>query len=783
MKKKTIRKSILLNNLIIISITLIFFGCMTIFIMYQKMQSDIVEKNAMITMALGDQLATVESDPQKIAKYISNLYDVDTNSKIMFDNLSNIKKENNFILNVEIIDAKGQVVLSQLDADDIGINRSGEEFYKKLCSAATGSYWSEPFQSTAIGGLAYAYTYKSPKNYYVTIYSSLKALSEISKYYGEKFGDYIQVDIVDEYGRYVSHENLDYVHFRMVDQNINAIKEVAQGYLRYKIIDIGSVKYVMTATSMHNSRWYIVIYQPFSVVFGPLRKLILILTALIGFAALIGTIDSYIYSGQINHYVLKLKDFVEKAAVNAYKAEVPDFKFVGLNNVAHEFSELMNVVHQRDEQLTFMAYNDPLTNLGNRLLISKDIMEKIADENDDQLTIVLLNIDAFKIINDLYGHQIADKILIYIGHEIKEFNEIYACSAYRIGPDEFAVLFRQTLELDEIMTLLKPLKDALIHGIFIDDKNIRISMTSGVSVYDAFAMDKSELLSYADMALIDAKTKSRGSICLFNQEMKVKMKYDSGMDQFLRTALEENMFELFFQPQINIAEQKIEGFESLIRLRKRSGEYIPPNQFIKIAENTGLIIEIGEWVLREAISRLQQINETFGSEYKMAINISTIQMNHPEFAASAIGIVSNSNAPLERLEFEITESVFINEGSDAFHSLQKLHDFGINFALDDFGTGYSSLSYLTSMPFQTLKIDRSFIADVETKEVKKSMLEAIISMGHKLHYKLVAEGIENEEQKKICSEYNCDIIQGYYYSKPLPFEDLINYIRSTDIKY
>ena len=167
----------------------------------------------------------------------------------------------------------------------------------------------------------------------------------------------------------------------------------------------------------------------------------------------------------------------------------------------------------------------------------------------------------------------------------------------------------------------------------------------------------------------------------------------------------------------------------------------------------------------------------------MAINISTIQMNHPEFAASAIGIVSNSNAPLERLEFEITESVFINEGSDAFHSLQKLHDFGINFALDDFGTGYSSLSYLTSMPFQTLKIDRSFIADVETKEVKKSMLEAIISMGHKLHYKLVAEGIENEEQKKICSEYNCDIIQGYYYSKPLPFEDLINYIRSTDIKY
>ncbi len=266
MKNKTIRKSILLNNLVIISITLIFFGCITIFIMYKKMQSGIVEKNAMITMALGDQLATVESDPQKIAKYISNLYDVDTNSKIMFDSLSNIKKENDFILNVEIIDAKGQVVLSQLDADDVGINRSGEEFYKELSSTATGSYWSEPFQSTAIGGLVYAYTYKSPRNYYVTIYSSLKALSEISKYYGEKFGDYIQVDIVDEYGRYVSHENLDYVHFRMVDKNISAIKEVAQGYLRYKVLDIGSVRYVMTATSMQNSRWYIVIYQPFSAV-------------------------------------------------------------------------------------------------------------------------------------------------------------------------------------------------------------------------------------------------------------------------------------------------------------------------------------------------------------------------------------------------------------------------------------------------------------------------------------------------------------------------------------
>ena len=783
MKNKTIRKSILLNNLIIISITLIFFGCMTIFIMYQKLQSDIVEKNAMITMALGDHLATVESDPQKIARYISNLYDVDTDSKIMHDSLSNIKKENDFILNVEILDAKGQVVLSQLDADDIGINRSGEEFYKKLSSTTTGSYWSEPFQSTAIGGLVYAYTYKSPRNYYVTIYSSLKALSEISKYYGEKFGDYIQVDIVDEYGRYVSHENLDYVHFRMVDQNINAIKEVAQGYLKYKIIDIGSTSYVMTAVSMYNSRWYIVIYQPFSAVFGPLRDMILILVALICFAAMIGTGVSYVYSGQINHYIVNLKEFVEKTATNAYKDEVPDFKFVGLNNVAYEFSELMNVVRQRDEQLTFMAYNDPLTNLGNRLLISKDIMEKASDGKDDQLTIVLLNIDAFKIINDLYGHQIADKILIYIGHEIKKFNELYACSAYRIGSDEFAVLFRQPLGLDEITTLLKPLKDALIHGIFIDDKNIRISITTGVSVYDASAMDKSELLSYADMALIDAKAKSRGSICFFNHEMKVKMKYDSGMDQFLRTALEENMFELFFQPQINIVEQKIEGFESLIRLRKGNGEYIPPNQFIRIAESTGLIIEIGEWVLREAISRLQQINETFGSEFKMAINISTVQMNHPDFAARAIGIVSQGNIPLELLEFEITESVFINEGSDAFYSLKKLHDYGINFALDDFGTGYSSLSYLTSMPFQTLKIDRSFIADVETKEVKKSMLEAIIDMGHKLHYKLVAEGIENEEQKKICSGYNCDIIQGYYYSKPLPYDDLIRYIRSSEIKY
>jgi len=261
------------------------------------------------------------------------------------------------------------------------------------------------------------------------------------------------------------------------------------------------------------------------------------------------------------------------------------------------------------------------------------------------------------------------------------------------------------------------------------------------------------------------------------------MKYDSGMDQFLRTALEENMFELFFQPQINIAEQRIEGFESLIRLRKRNGEYIPPNQFIRIAESTGLIIEIGEWVLREAISRLQQINETFGSEFKMAINISTIQMNHPEFAARAIEIVSQGNIPLELLEFEITESVFINEGSDAFHSLKKLHEYGINFALDDFGTGYSSLSYLTSMPFQTLKLTGVFIADVETKEVKKSMLEAIIDMGHKLHYKLVAEGIENEEQKRICSGYDCDIIQGYYYSKPLSYDDLISYIRSSEIKY
>ena len=373
-------------------------------------------------------------------------------------------------------------------------------------------------------------------------------------------------------------------------------------------------------------------------------------------------------------------------------------------------------------------------------------------------------------------------ILVYISHEIEQFNETLPCSVYRIGPDEFAVLFRQTLELSEITALLKPLKDSLIHGIFIDDKNIRISITAGISVYNPDTMDKIELLPFADMALIEAKSRSRGSICLFNNLMKDKINYDSGMDQFLRTALEQNMFELYFQPQINIMSQEIEGFESLIRLRKKNGEYIPPNKFIEIAENTGLIIEIGDWVLREAIRKLQQINELFGPRFKMAVNISTIQMNHPGFASSAIDLISQTKIPLDLLEFEITESVFINEGSDAFHTMKELHNYGINFALDDFGTGYSSLSYLTSMPFQTLKIDRSFIADVETKEVKRSLLESIISMGHKLHFEIIAEGIENEEQKKICTDYHCDIIQGYYYSKPLSYEDLINYINRRERK-
>lgn len=792
MKNKTVRKSILWNNLITITFPLILFGLFSTFVLYQHLRANIIEKNNIITNTLSDQFLILEEEPKRIALYISNIYggmtkeggesqedDLSEKEKIeqTQDIIEQMKGIYDFILNVEIIDAEGNVILSQLNPSDVGINRSGEGFYKNLQNVTTGEYMSSPFMTTAVGVLSYTYTYKAADGYYVVIYSSLKELSDTSTLYADKFGDNVEVVIVDEYGRYVSNKDLDYVHFRMVSPDLHKIKEVALGYAQYEVTTFNEMKAVLTASSMQNNGWYIVVYQPFADVFGPLFQMLFLLSVLIVIASMVVMIYSYIYSGSINRFILNLTLSMKKASQNGYKTDLPDFNYDDLNSVANEFTSLLKAVRERDERLVSMAYKDQLTQLGNRLLLTEDISKFDHKNENNALTLVIMNIDNFKMINDVYGLEVGDRLLVYMGEELLLMNKRIPSSVYRIGPDEFALLFMETVDIKAITSLLKPFKASLMQGIYIGDRHVRISVTAGVSYYGTSTKVKKKLIPYADMALIEAKIISKGSIYVFDKYMEDKLNRQSGTEQLLRNALEEGLFELYFQPQINASTREIHGFEALIRMRKRNGELVPPGIFIPVAESTSMIIEIGEWIIREAISKTQSLNALLGTNYKVSINISTVQMKHPDFYEKAMKILEETNVSLEHIEFEITESVFINDDSEAFIAMQRFCDYGIKFALDDFGTGYSSLSYLTRLPFHTLKIDRSFIADIEMIEAKKSMLESIISMGHKLNYELIAEGIETEMQKDICVKYSCDIIQGYYYSKPLSYEQLISYCR------
>ncbi len=778
MAQKSIRKSILLNNLITISIPLVLFVYFTLRFLMVRYEEEIVTRNQIITMNLAERFDIILEEPIRITAYIYEAYgshhsheDASTTQALV-----GIVGSNPSILNIELLDSEGSVIQSAVRPQDIGINRSGEDFYTQLAQMDRDYYWSPPYISTAIGDLSYSLAYHTPNDQYILIYSSLKSLSESALSYAGQFGSDVHVAITDKTGRYISHEDLQKVYIRMVDSNIEAIRDVANGNASHRIVPINDVDYVINATMMPTSQWYVVVYQPTESVFGLLNTLLLIMIGMVIFSAAITTVHTFVFSGRIHDFITKMKTAMDLAITNDFQTEADDFRYNDLNEVNDRFIHLMNEVKDRDAQLLQIAYYDQLTGLGNRLLMNEDIPEMIGAAKDQSVTFALLNMDNFKIINDIYGHNIGDELICFTANQLRSITDKLNSRVYYLGADEFALVIPLALNEDALSEMLLPLFEQMRQGLYINRHFLRISVTVGVANYPEQTSNSKELYQFADIALIEGKNTHKGTISVFNQQMRQQIQNRSNMNHLLRTALDQGMFELFFQPQIDARTKEIYGFEALIRLRKNNGDLVPPNLFIPVAENTGLILELGAWIAKEAIDKALSINQRFGANYHMGINISTVQMGASGFIESIMDTITNSGIDLSMIELEITESVFINDESTAFNALQTLSQAGVNFSLDDFGTGYSSLSYLTSMPFSTLKVDRMFIADMEFTPTKKDMLESIISMGHKLNMTIVAEGVESEEQLMICRKFGVDIIQGYYYSKPLPFDQLIDYI-------
>ena len=439
---------------------------------------------------------------------------------------------------------------------------------------------------------------------------------------------------------------------------------------------------------------------------------------------------------------------------------------------------------QADEQIAFLAYHDNLTGLPNNRLFKDRLQQSIAhaQRNDAQLAVMFLDLDRFKLINDSMGHDVGDKLLQVIADRLTEgtrrqdsvgINIAFdANSVARLGGDEFTILLENVSGQLSITTVAKRLIELSALPIHIDSHEIFTSASIGIALYPNDGTEVDSLLKNADTAMYHAKKQGRNNYQFFDPSMNEASVEQLAIETSLRKAIENNELALYYQPQISISTKQIVGMEALLRWRHPGKGFISPSAFIPVAEETGMIINIGEWVIREACKQGADWTSRGFEPVVISVNLSAKQLREERLNEIIAQILVETGMNPKYLGLELTESAIILDPERALERLKNIKSLGIKMSMDDFGTGYSSLSYLKKFPLDTLKIDQSFIHDLMTNNEDASLVKAIISMAHSLGMDVVAEGVEHQAQLDFLGENNCDTIQGYLYSRPIPANEM-----------
>ncbi|BAP43007.1 EAL domain-containing protein [Pseudomonas sp. 21LCFQ010] len=426
------------------------------------------------------------------------------------------------------------------------------------------------------------------------------------------------------------------------------------------------------------------------------------------------------------------------------------------------------LAQQRIERL---AYTDNLTSLGNRPAFIRHLDERFARDSDTPMSLLLVDIDNFKRINDSLGHQTGDKLLISLARRLRNTLSPVDVLA-RFASNEFAVLLDQTgpeagqsIAHQVLMTLDKPL--------FVDNQLISVTGSVGLACAPLHGRDPQTLMRNAGLALHKAKANGKHQVQVFTEALNAEASYKLFVENNLRRALSQSELEVFYQPKLCLLTGRLTGLEALLRWNHPEKGMIRPDQFISVAEETGLIIPIGKWVVRESCRMSKALTAAGFGPLQVAINVSPKQFSDPELVSSIANILKEEALDPSLLELELTEGLLLEATEDTRQQLDMLKRLGLSLAMDDFGTGYSSLSYLKKFPIDVLKIDRSFIRDIPDDEGDMEITSAVIAMAHNLKLKVVAEGIETAAQLAFLRRHRCDIGQGYLFDKPICGDDLI----------
>ena len=451
------------------------------------------------------------------------------------------------------------------------------------------------------------------------------------------------------------------------------------------------------------------------------------------------------------------------------------------NQISNYIANFVDISERKatEERVLHLAHHDPLTDLPNRYSLNERLPHalRLCRRNHQQLALMLIDLDGFKSINDTLGHQMGDRLLVSVADRLREAvrdSDIVA----RLGGDEFVIVLPAIESPSAAASVATKIVQSISSPYFIDEHELRSSPSIGICIFPDDGIESVDLLKNADVAMYHAKAMGRANFQFFTENMQKSAAQRARLDTDMRVALKEQQFVLHYQPQLDLRTGQIVGVEALVRWQHPERGMVPPGNFIPLAEETGLILPLGDWVLREACRQMRDWAQTGLAHIMMSVNLSAVQFRDTSLATQIAGILAEHGLAAECLDLEVTESMSMASPENSIAIMQALTAQGLSLSIDDFGTGHSSLSYLKLFPIRTLKIDRAFVKDIETDENDAAICDITVLLAHRLGLDVVAEGVETAEQMKYLTSIGCEKVQGYLISKPLPATQVEAFIRN-----
>ncbi|SFH70564.1 diguanylate cyclase (GGDEF) domain-containing protein [Tindallia magadiensis] len=777
-KSRKLRDYIIRSNILAVLLPILMVGLLVVSIIIYYNEQEMQQKNHIITATIAQRISQMLDKPIADLKEIAELIDrqILSADKLM-EYLETVVTHADYLEGLEIIDENARVrYMAPYNQYLMGISRVNQAYYQ-IASRQEEPYFSTSFISQQTGSPALTVAMKHESKVLVA-YLNLEQISLLSSQLSESYGNNMLVAVTDRRGVYISYKELEKVYQREMDPNIYMISEGIQerDFYTGKHLD-----HWITAYPVENANWYTIVYQSVDTLYDTIKRIIFVSFLVILMFFLLSTSITRRNLRKITHSFQEFLDQTREIAKGNYERRVQTDSFEEFHQLAESFNIMVDKIESRNRRLQDLAYFDPVTKLPNASYLHDFLGNMLSkhQKTNKKLAVIYFDLDHFKRINDTYGHTFGDEVLAQVGERLLA-EEDQSGTVARMSGDDFVCVLPDVGDLEMVLEKIKNLRKKFVLPISSRDTEVYLDISFGIALYPEHGDTVETLLQHADTATSTSKKEGSNKYTFFHESMKLDLRRKMDLEKGMRRALENQEMSLCYQPQVFAKTAENRGVEALLRWHHPVFGSVSPYEFIQVAEESGQILAIGEWVLSKACEKLAEFNDHQPHKLTMSVNVSTLQLRSRGFVEMVKKYVKKHKINPSFLELEMTESVFIHSFDEAVTILNELREIGVKISLDDFGTGFSSLSYLRHLPINTLKIDKAFVQGMETDKDTEIMIDSVITMAHNMNLDVIAEGVENEWQLQAMKRYECDMVQGYHISHPLTEEMLGKYFEKKN---